>query len=56
MELSEKSVNSSNNLNFYLEPNFFSKTYFVANVPVRREWKRMIVSSRSQINTLSTST
>ena len=29
-------------------------TYFVANVPVSKEWKSMIVSSRSHINTLST--
>ena len=28
--------------------------YFVAKVPVRREWKRMMVSSRSQMNTRST--
>ena len=32
----------------------FLKAYFVAKVPVRREWNKMMVSSRSQMNTRST--
>ena len=37
-----------------IQPELNYPTYFVANVPVRREWKSIIVSSKSQMNTRST--